>query len=415
MASFFGGVDDLVSKCVKNDDLETHTSLVQEGIEKKVTDLLSEWLDSPSPECAAQLWRSSHVSYLRQGLDSLPEYFVGLDASRTWICFWILHSLDLMQTSSVSDLSDELRGRCVSFLARCQHSSGGFGGGPGQEAHLATTYAAISALLTIGTPEAFELIDRRGLYEYLLRMKQPDGSFTVHEGGEMDIRGIYTALASAAMANVLSPRLTANCASWMASAQTYEGGFGGEPGNEAHGGYTYCGLASLVLCGGDTSMINLKSLTRWAARRQTTLAGGFQGRTNKLVDGCYSWWVGGVFPLLHELISGEKSRSGGKWLFNQSELQKWLLVCCQSPHGGLRDKPGKGPDFYHTCYCLSGLSMAQNQPNQTRKDGEFVAGMGSNRLRATNPVFNVCDDKLERSIAFFGSLPSADELLEETK
>ena len=24
------------------------------------------------------------------------------------------------------------------------------------------------------------------------------------------------------------------------------------------------------------------------------------------------------------------------------------------------DKPPKGPDFYHTCYCLSGLSTAQN-------------------------------------------------------
>lgn len=26
------------------------------------------------------------------------------------------------------------------------------------------------------------------------------------------------------------------------------------------------------------------------------------------------------------------------------------------------DKPGKGKDFYHTCYCLSGLSVAQNNP-----------------------------------------------------
>lgn len=28
--------------------------------------------------------------------------------------------------------------------------------------------------------------------------------------------------------------------------------------------------------------------------------------------------------------------------------------------GGLRDKPGKRHDFYHTCYCLSGLSSAQH-------------------------------------------------------
>ncbi|KAL4068971.1 hypothetical protein J3A83DRAFT_3459868 [Scleroderma citrinum] len=29
--------------------------------------------------------------------------------------------------------------------------------------------------------------------------------------------------------------------------------------------------------------------------------GGFCGRTNKLVDGCYSWWVRGCFPLLASL------------------------------------------------------------------------------------------------------------------
>jgi len=31
------------------------------------------------------------------------------------------------------------------------------------------------------------------------------------------------------------------------SCQTYEGGIGGYPGNEAHGGYTFCALASLEI------------------------------------------------------------------------------------------------------------------------------------------------------------------------
>ena len=30
--------------------------------------------------------------------------------------------------------------------------------------------------------------------------------------------------------------------------------------------------------------------------------GGFQGRTNKLVDGCYSFWQGGVYPLLESVL-----------------------------------------------------------------------------------------------------------------
>ena len=31
--------------------------------------------------------------------------------------------------------------------------------------------------------------------------------------------------------------------------QTYEGGFAGCPGMEAHGGYSFCGLAALVMLG----------------------------------------------------------------------------------------------------------------------------------------------------------------------
>lgn len=31
------------------------------------------------------------------------------------------------------------------------------------------------------------------------------------------------------------------------------------------------------------------------------MEGGFNGRTNKLVDGCYSFWVGGLFALLQRL------------------------------------------------------------------------------------------------------------------
>lgn len=31
--------------------------------------------------------------------------------------------------------------------------------------------------------------------------------------------------------------------------------------------------------------------------------GGFQGRTNKLVDGCYSFWQGAAFPILYSLLA----------------------------------------------------------------------------------------------------------------
>jgi len=39
--------------------------------------------------------------------------------------------------------------------------------------------------------------------------------------------------------------------------------------------------------------------------------GGFNGRTNKLVDGCYSFWQGGVFPILQQVMQQELHQQVG--------------------------------------------------------------------------------------------------------
>merc|ERR1712161_19942 len=43
--------------------------------------------------------------------------------------------------------------------------------------------------------------------------------------------------------------------------------------------------------------------------------------------------------------------------YDINALRSYVLCCCQDPKGGLRDKPTKARDFYHTCYCLSGLAL----------------------------------------------------------
>lgn len=74
-------------------------------------------------------------------------------------------------------------------------------------------------------------------------------------------------------------------------------------------------------------------------------------------------------------------------LYNVEALQLWILKCCQAPRGGMRDKPGKPPDYYHTCYCLSGLSSSQNY-------GGFVLGPSSNKLVKADPLCNVVEHRL---------------------
>lgn len=43
---------------------------------------------------------------------------------------------------------------------------------------------------------------------------------------------------------------------------------------------------------------------------QGTVEGGFMGRTNKLVDGCYSYWQGALIPLLQQLGPELLAQSG---------------------------------------------------------------------------------------------------------
>lgn len=239
----------------------------------------------------------------------------------------------------------------------------------------------------------------------------------------MYFSGIYCLLVTASLLDIMTPELVRGTATFLASCQTYEGGFSSashpfysvetdqvlrtpRPNlGEAHGGYTFCALASWILLrnylntqpssfsgGGEEQQdqwgaelttnwpqIDLKRLTRWLVNMQgsETELGGFKGRTNKLVDGCYSWWCGGAFSLLEALgigglqnltakdvevddlvglegvstknasAVGEREETHEGWddvdesLFDRKALQEYILLAGQHPAGGLRDKPPK--------------------------------------------------------------------------
>lgn len=338
-----------------------------------------------------------HAKYLRRGLnEDLSEQFSSLDSSRAWIIYWATHGLHVL---GKSEFVSALEVRIISTLKSFWDvETGGFGGGPNQIAHLAATYAAVNALVDLSSPQALSIIERKKLYSWLMSLKQDDGSFLMHIDGEFDVRGVYCALSVAFLCRIQTEELTKNCETWILSCQTYEGGFSGVPGGEAHGGYSFCAIAALSLLG-SLHKCNLKSVRKWTANRQMNLEGGFSGRTNKLVDACYSFWQGAIFPLIHDprkcvlipssisvltsfLINPEAKSDS--WLFNQEALQEYLLCCCQENIGGFIDKPGKKRDFYHSCYALSGLSVAQNGPQSRR-----VIGHDGNRVKPVHPIFNV--------------------------
>lgn len=249
-----------------------------------------------------KLKKNLHIKALKSWLKALPSNYACLDASRPWLIYWVLHSLSIL-----NDMPDsETLSHCIKSIKKCQHEEGGYGGGYLQYSHLGTTYAAVNALSIIGTDEAYDSIDRSSLQKFLWTLRDVDGSFALHRGGEKDIRGIYCAISIAKITNIYTDALFDKTAEWAVSCQTYEGGFGGCPGMEAHGGYAFCGIATLALLN-RTQLCDVDALLRWCVNRQMRLEGGFQGRTNKLVDGCYSFWQGAAIPIISAILSKQGS------------------------------------------------------------------------------------------------------------
>lgn len=430
----------------------TVTMREQGMVESKVFSIYQHFNDLPrrAQTVMMEIASDKHAEYLTNGLKWLPASFCVLDANRPWLCYWILHSLALLGES----FDDNLEHDVVAFLSQCQDPHGGYGGGPGQMPHLATSYASVNSLITLGGRSALSSIDRDRLYAFLQRMKDPGGSFRMHEMGEIDVRACYTAISVASILNILDHELVQNVGDYIMSCQTYEGGIAGEPGSEAHGGYTFCGLATMILIN-EVHRLDLPALINWVVFRQG-VEGGFQGRTNKLVDGCYSFWQGGIFPLIQRLLQiiekqlgmmsngsskrnlnlpeeicqmdsshiGQKSlqdvpdvanlsdigfefvkRSANIGpLFHNFALQQYIILCSQIMDGGFRDKPGKSRDFYHTCYCLSGLSVCQYislKDADSLPTAQEVLGPYSNLLEPIHPLYNVVLDRYYNVHEFF--------------
>lgn len=303
----------------------------------------------------AQFFLEKHLDYVEHSLHTpLPGPYVVLDANHGWMLYWLLNSHALMNheidQNTRTLVQDKIRRHIV------DEGRGGIGSGVGQIGHCASTYASVLALVLVEDWMTLWEI-RSNLYLWFMSLKQPDGSFVMHKNGESDTRSTYCVLVVASLLDILTPELSQNTLGWVSGCQTYEGGFAGSPKTEAHGGYLYCAMASYFLVLGHTPTnhdFDLNSFARWSAMRQHQLEGGLSGRTAKLVDGCYSYWVGASFPLL-EISTGSHP------LFDREALEVYILKCCQLELGGFRDKPGKLVDFYHTNYVLSGLSIAQHE------------------------------------------------------
>lgn len=345
------------------------------------------------------LKRDKHIKYFRSCLERLPYEYVGLESGLLSGIYFAVTALDLLGV--VDDIDKQsVIDHVYSLQIQCSQSSqiaghNGFIGSSyfGQpygaclcsdmesfyqpsiymNGHLAMDYTAISLLLTLG--DDLSRLDIEKLVQGISQLQQPDGSFRATlSDGECDMRYLYCACAVSALLNNWSSVDKDRAVSFITSCLTYEGGLSLTPGAEAHGGSTYCGIASLALMNRLDALTGDRrdALIYWCLQRQV---GGFNGRTNKDADSCYSFWIGATLKILNSFDLTDVD-STAQFVLGRCQLFTGTCV------GGFCKADECPPDILHSFYSIAWLSMTEHEGLRTLSPS---LGMVTERVLASVP------------------------------
>ena len=142
------------------------------------------------PESLPPLQRQQHLQFLVRNLvQGFPSRYISQDASQPWLLYWTLHSFSVMgvvldpnnkqrcvRPSMIANRSADVLSilSAIDKILTWQHPEGGFGGGPGQAAHLLATYASVCSLAIVGRPGpggGWDQINRRVPRPYVFRFR----------------------------------------------------------------------------------------------------------------------------------------------------------------------------------------------------------------------------------------------------
>lgn len=211
-----------------------------------------------------------------------------------------------------------------------------------EENHITMTYSSIAMLLLLG--DNLERVEKDRIMKDLKSLQNPNGSFKSHHlGSESDVRFSFCAAAICVMLGTNGEIDTEAAVNYVLDCQTYEGGFAHEPGDEAHGGATYCAISTLKIWGGLDKIKDRRRLAYWMSQRQDD---GFNGRTHKLTDTCYSFWIGAPLKTLgwfDEMVDKERLKT--------------FIFSNYVGNGAFRPNSNDDPDILHTHFSIVGLGF----------------------------------------------------------
>eukprot|EP00736_Rhodelphis_marinus_P011955 Rmarinus@m.16484 len=297
-----------------------------------------------------------HQRYFKHCLQLFPDAYLSMDTSRITLAYFCVSALKLLGGASLIPTERVLSWLYRQQLTEGKHEAiggfrGSFLGPPGSAGeydsiHLAMTYCALCILKITG--EDLSKVDRAATIRAVASLQCADGSFSAcRHGGEQDLRCLYAACAICSLLNDWNGVDKEKAASYAMSCLSYEGAFGLVPGGEAHGGSTYCAVASLSLLGcldvhfppcSDAR----ERLVRWCVLRR---APGYCGRINKPPDSCYAWWVRASLQLL----------GAAHWSDDPAAAE--FVQTCRHDIGGFGKHPNSFPDILHSYFGVASLGL----------------------------------------------------------
>ncbi|KAK6732531.1 hypothetical protein RB195_016730 [Necator americanus] len=257
--------------------------------------------------------------------------------------------IPIMQPSSSEAVLPRVVTKCCGFRGTLGFAEVDVHGNECSVANLAQTYSGLLCLAVLG--DNFQNINKEAILESVRCSQKEDGSFwSEGYGSESDMRFVFCAVA---ICHILQDNSYINWTSlkkFVRSSLNYDGGIGQGPGDESHGGSTFCAIASLSLSnrlwdGSILSRNEISRLVKWALWKQNH---GFHGRAHKDDDSCYAFWIGATLEILN-----------ASHLMDQQELRSFLLTAQHQPLGGFCKVPDPAgfPDLLHTYFSLAAFSL----------------------------------------------------------
>lgn len=362
------------------------------------------------------LFIDKHKKYFRLCIQSLPSKSQSEDSNRLALIYFCLHGLGII---GQLDLTKDQKAEYARYIYEHQivdHSgdiesfrpSRTFELAVGEKKsydlpNLSATFFALINLLALESNYSTRL-DRHKIMKFVSKCQIKGG---INKGafkpvldknddpfGETDLRHCYMAAGIRKMCKYdeIHPNERMNdfneqdLVEFVLERVNFNGGLSSNKYTESHSGLTFCGIATLKLLDYDFSQNTLwvEMTKNWLVHRQVDFSspvytgqsyeyweaddiGGFNGRENKFVDTCYSWWCSASLKLLDP---------EGLGLINTKKAIRYLLGGTQNTLlGGFGKNCESFPDPFHSFLGLASLALWKSSNEHKYPGEEFLQEM----------------------------------------